>query len=313
MPETLSKARKAKGLAKWDKLQPLSERLQGKTAKDITFTCCHPSHATLTRHTLGSSDGNLHFLLGYANPGFHVADYHWQVIDPNATENVERKNPTNPAFWNLEPVGDEGDLVEGKPCAVHAKQSQLKQKEASRTEEAIKVKQATATYTCYPSEQLVVQTQNNHTYSWDLLKDSFFSAQNVEAAQAMNAVGVVKSLNKLTFRQSIPENLRELRTKLKQCDFEEDVWPLVKSRMKPGQILELDTDTGETLYGLVSQSSLSFFSRSGDPALIKAFDRSYDHFDLTLDGNVSPAVLISLLDKHVNLCLDLVKSTMESM
>jgi hypothetical protein len=286
--------------------------LQGKTSKDISFTCCHPSHGTVpTRHVLGSADGNLHFLLGYGNPGFHLADYHWQVIDPNASDPVVRPNPTNPDLWNLEPVGDEGDLVEGTPCTVHATAKKAKQTQQSRAAEEIKVKQATATYLCYPTEQLVIQTQNNHTYSWSLLKDSFFSAQNQKAAQAMNDVGVIKSLTKLTFKQHVPSNLLEARSALKSTDFADSVWPLVKSRMKPGQILNVDTDTGETVYCLVSTESLNFYTRAGEPAVVKAFDRDYAHFDLTCDGNVAPAVLITFLEKHVNLCLDLVKSTLE--
>jgi hypothetical protein len=58
--EPLAKARKAKGLGNWEKLAKLSDKLTGKTSKDIVFTCGHPSHGTnlrVRRWNFALSDG----------------------------------------------------------------------------------------------------------------------------------------------------------------------------------------------------------------------------------------------------------------
>ncbi|MHA2068462.1 MAG: hypothetical protein ACXABY_29210, partial [Candidatus Thorarchaeota archaeon] len=74
--EEIVKARKAKGLDNWKKLDYLSDKLKGKKSSHITFTTSYPGQEGSKKH-LGSASGNLQFVLGYANPGFHVAPYHW--------------------------------------------------------------------------------------------------------------------------------------------------------------------------------------------------------------------------------------------
>ena len=110
--DELLKARKAKGLDNWAKLKHLAGKLAGKHGRHITFTCSHPKHGqTGDKHNLGSTEGNLHFLLGYGNPGFHLAPYHWQIIYPDLDEeeavsfSAKQGHPSQPRLWeqgNLE-------------------------------------------------------------------------------------------------------------------------------------------------------------------------------------------------------------------
>lgn len=321
--EPLLKARKPKGLDKWDRLQRLSEKLQGKNVNAISYTCSHPSHVgEAAKHLLGSTEGNLHFLMGYGNPDFHLAPYHWQIIDPNvsdeeAAELAKRMpHPANPAFWakaNIEVAEDEGDVEEGAPHADAKKRRQERSKEQSRAKEAITVPSAAGVYTCYPSEGLVYGDHNGHVYSWDLVKDTFFTAQNPNVAEAMNSASVKKSLDGVKFTSGIPEELRAYTSQFANELYNEEVWPLIKSRFPaPGKILRLSSNTQETLYGVTTPTSLEFYDRSANPASVRIFDREYSHFDLTREGNVPPAALFGFITKHFKVNTDLLSSFSKS-
>lgn len=320
--EPLFKARKAKGLDKWDRLRNISEKLQGKDVKAISFTCAHPSHSgEPAKHLLGSIEGNLHFLLGYGNPSFHIAPYHYQCIDPNITDEeavemaARMKHPSNPALWSklgLD-VGDEGDTGEGAPHDLHTKAKNKTKKDSNREKEVIRVASASGEYLCYPSEGLIIGDHNKHTYVWDLVKDSFFTAMHPEVADAMNNAEMLKSKASVKFTSGVPRKLQEYTKQFRGETFSPEVWPLVKSRMPaPGKVLHLETDRGETVYGVTTPTSLQFFTRAAEPASIKLFDRSYDHFDLTLEGNVPPAALLGFVFKNFKLNADLLKSIVKS-
>jgi len=305
--EPLFKARKPKGLDKWDRLKNLSQKLQGKDSKAISFTCAHPSHSTPCKHLLGSVEGNLHFLLGYGNPAFYLAPYHWQIIDPNVTDEQAEEmakrmsHPSNPGLWTGESEL-EGDTKEGKPHPDYKKSVDKAKFEESRSKEAIKVSAPVGSYTCYPSEQVVYGDHNGHGYAWDIVKDTYFTAQNPEATQAMNAGEVVKSQLGITYKQSIPVELSSRANRFFNQDFDVDVWPLVKSRVAhPGKIISTETAQGETLYALVTNKSLEFYKRDGQPATINVFDRAYTHFDLTKSGNIPPASLLKFVTSQFNI------------
>lgn len=303
--EPLLKARKAKGLSQWAKLQPLAEKLAGKGVKAISFSCAHPSHAgEPVKHLIGSVEGNLHFLLGYGNPRFHMAEYHMQILDPNTTpeEAAEAyarfKNPSNPVLWakaGLD-VGDEGDTDEGEahPAAKQAKE--VATKDAAKAAESVPAKSPTGGYTCIPSEGLVYGDHNGHVYRWDLVKDTFFSAFNPEATEAMNASAVQKSQNTITFRSNTPDNVRAEASKYRGEDFADDVWALVKSRCpKPGSVVCLETTAAESAFGLITPTSIDFYSRDGTTAEVQVFDRVYKSFDLRQEGNVPTSALLAFV------------------
>lgn len=306
--EPLLKARKAKGLDKWAKLQPLAEKLAGKDVKAIAFTCAHPSHGgEPVKHLLGSVEGNLHFMLGYGNPKFHLAAYHWQVIDPNVTaEEAEEvfsrmKHPANPALWARAGIeaGDEGDAGEGAPHQASAQAKAVATATAARDAESIKAKSPTGSYTCVPSEGLVYGDHNGHVYRWDLIKDTFFSAMNPEVAEAMNASSVQKSHNAVSFRQATPDSVRLAARAYRGEDFDVGVFPLVKSRVPaPGTVVRLETNQAESMFGVITPNSIQFYGRDGASADVQVFDRTYKSFDLHPDGNVPPTALLGFVVKN---------------
>ena len=58
-------------------VEAISERLQGKSTEEISFSCVHPAHeGVMVKHVLGSVEGNTHFLMGFGSPAFHLAPYH---------------------------------------------------------------------------------------------------------------------------------------------------------------------------------------------------------------------------------------------
>lgn len=302
--EPLFKARKAKGLDKWERLKNISEKLQGKDVRAISFTCAHPSHGgAAVKHLLGSVEGNLHFLLGYGNPKFHLAPYHWQIIDPNITDeeavemSARMNHPANVVLWSKSGLvaEDEGDISEGDPHGRKVTTATKKEKGS----DGIKVRSAAGVYICYPSEGLVYGEHNGHYYTFDLVKDTFFAAQNPEVVEAMSAADTLKSMNGVVFRTGIPSALRDYTRQFAGETFADEVWPLVKSKMPvPGKILKLENSYGETMFGVTTPTTLEFFDRAANKVSVQLFDRKYDHFDLVRDGNVPPASLFSLLNKH---------------
>lgn len=320
--EPLFKARKAKGLDKWAKLQPLAEKLSGKGIKAISFTCAHPSHAgEPVRHLLGSVEGNLHFMLGYGNPSFHLAGYHWQIIDPNSTpeeadETLSRMHhPSNPVLWSRVglDVGDEGDLDEGEAHPMAKKAKAQRTAEANRQAESIKAQSPTGSYTCVPSEGLVYGDHNGHVYRWDLVKDSFFSALNPEAAEVMNAASVQKGLSTLRFISSTPKSIRKIANAYRGESFADNVFSLVKSRVfGPGTTIRLETNQAATAYGVVTPTTIDFYGRDGSPAEVRVFDRVYKSFDLTPGGNVPPSALLGFIVKNFRVNSSLLTEVVKS-
>jgi len=306
--EYLEKARKPKGLDQWKKLLPLSEKLMGKKSNHITFTCQHPSHETPKQHSLGSNEGNLHFLMGYGNPGFHLAPYHMQIIDPNLSEEdagrLAKNHPSNPAFWEGE-VFVEGDKQEGKPNpAVKAQIKAIRREKLDK----FQVKENTSTYTAIPVEGIIYADQKDIQYSWDLVKDSFFSTQNPEMTDAMNLVASLKEVRKAqeaVYNVNIPDEVTYLAGPWKDKDFVKAVYPLVRSKFPtPGSVIPITAENEETLYAVVTNKSLEFYDRNCNIVSVRAYDRWYDSFSLVKGGNIHPSVLLNFTCGHLGIMRD---------
>lgn len=307
--EPIIKARKAKGLSAWAKLQPIADKLQGKGIDSITFTCAHPSHSGQpVKHMLGSIEGNLHFLMGYGNPNFHLAPYHWQVIDPNLTDEEAQEvsklsHPSNPALWKkagLEDV-DEGDQADGEGHKSTKAGRVKRATDKKRSAEKVKGISPTGSYSCFPSEGLVMNDKSGHTYSWDLVRGTFFSAQNPDVTEAMEEAAVQENSEGVTYSSGLPDAVKALSKSMKEETFDPNVWPLIKSRVpKPGHVIHMYSVDNESIYGVITSRDIQFFDRESNPVEIPVFDRLYKSFDITRDGNIPPYSLFLFLTKHFN-------------
>lgn len=379
--DLISKARKAKGLDNWTKLKDVASKLTGKQAKHITFTSSHPSYeGKPVKHTLGSTTGNLHFLLGYANPAFHLAPYHWQVIDPHLSDEdiKNRQHPSNPKFWAQSglPLVDEGDFDEGQPHPSVKASKDSEARKAARKAEALPVTCGYGYYVCVPSEGIVFSADTGQIYKWEVVKDSFFAAVNPEVAEKMNEaaqppefetsdeeveksasthggftsseakyiaekLGIDFDKHDFSFNEFVHgvneeiehsdvvkkdplkigrialEHLKEDKhyyTKLSRVmkksypeaitpflragEFSSDVYPLVKSLFPaPGSMVPM----GSSLWAVIEKSNISFYTPDGQPTRVRVFDRMYDSFDLTEDGNIHPSILMNFAVKYLGI------------
>jgi hypothetical protein len=299
--EPIAKARKPKGLKNWGRLSHIAHKLDGKKSSDITFTTAYPGKEG-QKKVLGSIEGNLHFLMGYGNPGFHLAVYHWQIVDPNLTdEEAEelhqlRGHPSRPELWKRAELEDnpEGDLEMGMPhpSAIVA------QEKARRQSEGIRVVVGGGTYLAVPSEGLVFGEHNRHVYKWDLLRNSFLAAMNPSLVEAMDGLDEEVEVEKSG--PSVPDMVRHHVSSAES--FADDVYPLVKSLYPvPGSIVPLDTHTGETIYGVVQKSSIDFFDRRGYSVAIQAWDKSYTSLDLSKAGAVHASMVYNFGREYLGL------------
>jgi hypothetical protein len=298
--EELYKARKAKGLAKWGRLQKITHKLGAKQSKDITFTCCHPKHgASGDTHNLGSSEGNLHFLLGYVNPGFALAPYHWHIIYPDLSEDElrdvtqGRRHPAQPVLWATSklPVEMEGDDTEGTvhPFAFIAK----KRKDVDLR--SIKVDG----YVADPKERVVYDQKNNAVYKWELIQDSLFAGTNPEIAEAMSV-----DLEEASAPE-VPEIVKHLVT---PGLWASDVYPLVKSLFPvPGSVISIPVQN-ETVYALVKSNELSFVDAVGQQVSVEIYDTWTTSLSLTPDV-LFPTVIFDFGVKYLGIDPTLAKST----
>lgn len=299
--EDLSKAG-PKGLSKWNKYTDVAERLNGKSKKDITFTCCHPDHPG-EKHVLGSVQGNLHFLLGYCNPRFYLADYHWLVIDPSLGEEEavnlfqERGHPARPEAWAstmTNDPGNEGDIEAGSPHPSSVPELEIENVKRLSSKGAREVRSGAHTYLALPAEGVLYCKETMVYYPWALVKDSFLSAANPEIAQKMEEAFKERSENveETVHKSSEPEFLRALAV---PGSFHMDVYPLIKSHFPtPGSVFCVEDKSGQDLYGVVSPSSITFYDRSASLVPLELYGRRYESLSLLKGGDVNPSILYSL-------------------
>lgn len=372
--DLIEKARKAKGLDNWQKLAHLADQLQGKQAKHITFTSSHPAYeGRPVKHTLGSTTGNLQFLLGYGNPAFYLAPYHWKLIDPNLSDEeiAKLQHPSKPEYWEKSglQMTDEGDFEEGQPHPSVKNRKDSEARRAARKEEALPAQSGYGYYVCIPSEGIVFCATTGQVLQWSIVRDSYFSATNPDIAEKMNEasysptleaeepeVPVEKSVStrgglseseakqlashlKLDFDKvdfSFSEFLDGINHEIEHSDvvkrdpvkiskialdhlkedpkyytklekveksipsvlvsylrpgsYDHNVYSLVKSKFPaPGTLIPMTAG----LYGITTSSSIDFYTEDGNPAGIRVFDRVYKSFDLSVDGDVHPSILVN--------------------
>lgn len=313
--DLLIKARQPKGLAKWDKLAYLADSLKGKKSSDITFTTSYPGQEG-SKKTLGSVEGNLYFLMGYANPAFHIAPYHYQIVDPNLTEvdaavlYRSKGHPSRPELWertDLE-MEDEGDLLDGSPHPAVADVREIVKIKQARRAESVTVPSGTGSYTFIPSEGIVYGNHNKQVYLWEMVKDSFFSAANPDIALVMEEAAASRQELEEVIAGSatVPELVKHVAYKYNGQPFHDDIYNLVKSQFPvPGSILPLDAATGEVLYGVVTPSSVDFYDREGCSAKVGVYDSAFHSFDLTKGGDTYSSVVRSFGYQCLGLFKDL--------
>ena len=308
--EPFEKARKAKGLEKWSRLAHMAEKLKGKKSSDISFTTAYPGQEG-KKKILGSIEGNLHFLLGYGNPSFHFAAYHWQIIDPNLSDEEAEElyhlkgHPSRPELWARAELEDkpEGDQEHGEPHPSVAAVVEEKKKVAARAAETIKVKLGAGEYEAVPSEGLIYGVHNGHVYTWDMIKESFLASAHTELADAMNAAAEARTEleQQLDKSLNVPDAVIHVAKAIPEA-FEPSVYPLIYTRFpRPGTVIPLDTVTSETVYGVITNKSVEFYSRDGAPAQVQVYDRLYKSFDLLKNGNVHPSILYGFAVSYLNL------------
>lgn len=310
--EDLIKARKAKGLDNWDRLKHLAGKLSGKKSSDITFTCAHPKHgAGGEKHNLGSVEGNLHFMLGYVNPGFHLAPYHWHVIYPELDEAeaisfaAEQQHPSKPRFWQESKlvVSMEGDLQEGRPHTYAYAAKEAKDK----ADRSMKATTRYGSYYADPVTQTIYEPAADKAYNWDLVKNSYFAYENPKIKAAMEAASL-----SVTKSYKLPEMVRQLS---EAGSWASDVYPLVKSLFpKPGSVVLLRMGQ-ETIYGLVKSDQISLVDEAGHSVAFTQYDRQYSTLDLTKGGDLHPSILYNFAVAHLGVdaahLIDVVKSRSE--
>ncbi len=305
--DPIVKARKAKGLENWKRLEHVADRLTGKKMSDITFTSSHPMYnGEKVKHTLGSTTGNMHFLMGYVNPGFHVAPYHWQIIDPYLTDEevAGKQHPARPDLWKQSglPTEPEGDQTSGEPHPTFKKVQKQQSDAMSIKREAVFAKAGYGRYIGIPSMGIVFCPLNKKMYSWDIVRGSFLSATNKRFYEEMEAAKsesldaqefIDKSVNQYVLNEALKHVGKSLS---------EDAYAIVRQVMPaPGSIIDMDT-----AYGIVTDSSVMFMSKStGNPLQVEVFDKSINSLNFT--GEQHPSVVLNFLEEY----LDVSRSSIE--
>lgn len=267
--EPLIKAEKA------EILSGVAKKLAGKDIKNISFTCAHPAHAEPVEHVLGSVEGNMHFLLGYANSEFALEPYHFQVMDPTMSdEDAEILALYREKYSLLWPpglvVGPEG---ESKTPKYKTETVTIGAGEYKLTGPIVSFKPLSA---LYPRELLTL------SYMQSAVGDSIIQTEAVEPA--------AKSLG----------------------TFSESVYDFVKSKFPPpGSKVPVRTDSDEVIYGLVRSDKIEFVNRLGEISGIELHSVRYTEFDLTKGGNTHPSLVLNFAEHVLGVNVDLVKSFTE--
>lgn len=285
--EDLAKARKAKGLENWKKLEHLKDKLQGKQASHITFTTSYPGQEGSKKH-LGSATGNLYFLLGYVNPGFHVASYHWQLVDPNMSDEdaAKMKHPADPKRWKeagLEII-DEGDFDAGKPHPTAASDKKARARTSERKTGAQTVASGYGKYVAVPAEGHVYSLTNGHVYKWGIVRESYFSSTNPELREAMDAE-YAEGVGEIEYEKALSA----------RTPFSDAVYPLVERVFpKPGSTFPV-----ENFRAIVKSDRVEFLDHKRCPVYIQVFDRQYSYFDLKKGGDIHPSILLQFAIQYL--------------
>lgn len=300
--DTIEKARKPKGLKNWQRLKHVAHKMEGKGSAQIKFTAVDPVTGETSCHILGSTEGNLKFLMGYGNPGFHMAPYHWQIIDPNLSDedaelmHKEKGHPSNPKFWASQglPTPDEGDMEEGEP---HPGVSE----DRAEAEKTAKLNKQTITVDGYrvdPVRGKVENLSTGHSYAWDIVQDTYFAYTNPKVKEAMEEEETSKSLASVVFAPAYGEQLEELRKSYHKTEWNIDVYPLVQCKFPPpGSLVRIT----KGLYGLVTDKSIEFYDEQGFSSPVDIYGSEFIELDLRKSGNMFPSVVFNFATEYMNL------------
>ncbi len=307
--EPLIKARKAKGLENWQRLQHVADKLVGKKMSDITFTSSHPMYRDSgpVKHTLGSSTGNMHFLMGYVSPGFHVAPYHWMIVDPymDEEEASNKDHPANMKAWKDSglPLEAEGDLDEGSPLGSYKQYAKQKQEEQDIKKEAVFAKAGYGRYIGIPSMGIVFDVLNKKKYTWDIVRGSYLAATNPKFYEDMENARVSSIDTSLFIEKSVNSYVLLEATNYIKKSFNREVYPVVQEYMpQPGSIIDM-----HEAYGVVTDSSVLFFSKEGNPATIDVFDKSIS--SISLMGDSYPSLILNFMEQYLDVPRDSIISS----
>ncbi len=288
-----------KSLPKQEKVAKVAELLKDKTSEDITFTSVSPDGST-QKLVLGSFEGNVAFLLGRANPGFHVASYHYMIVDPSLSEEEAealyevKGHPSLPAFWEafgLSPFA-EGDLEEGIP------HPEAFVEEA--TDETFPFSFNGTMWVADPENQLIYNDKD-HYFAWSLVKNTFLGSQNPEVAEKMLPF---EPDDLVVHKSNYSNAIGFLSRDCMGREWEADVYPLVKSIFpRPGSILQLSGDHGESVFAVCTDWSVELFQKSGERASLETWGLDRQSIDLR-EGVGAPSVIIGFAEQYLNLDVD---------
>lgn len=284
-----------------EKLLKVADILKDKDSSSITFTAVTPEGGT-EKYVLGSIEGNSKFLLGYCNPGFRFLPYHYIVIDPNITEEEAQKlfddkgHPSNPRYWmdaGIEPFleGDDEGIT-------HPSFTTLEDREESDTKQFLYKDQS---YIADPSIQVIYSLSDDRVYDWGLLRNTYFASQNEDIYNLMELTRTVDSL-----QSSNTSPIKEISKSYKIYQYDEDVVPIIKSISKPGNIYRV----GE-YYGICTQDSIQFYDDKGVNKSIEIRGNTYNEIPLNPEEGPGSLVLLSFIDKYLNLDVSLLETYVE--
>tara|TARA_R100001244_G_scaffold53662_1_gene46569 strand:- start:11106 stop:12059 length:954 start_codon:yes stop_codon:yes gene_type:complete len=258
----------------------------------------HPACAGCS-HTLGTVEGNLHFLLGYVNPRFHVAPYHWFFVDPFLTSDhtEELEHPSNASCCaSFGELSDEGDIEKGFPHTSVTAYFQRVAEVVQDINKSMYVSENDTVYKVSPEKNLVVDTKNKKAYRWELISDTYFASRNTKISAAMAKVGSPLAVQK-AYTFPVPSALQSQLVPSEA--FHADVYEAVKVHLPPpSSVIPMITDTTEEIYAVVKSDRVDFFDRGGAPASLQFYDRLYTSFDLIKGGNVHPSLLVNFLSLY---------------
>jgi hypothetical protein len=238
------------------------------------------------------------------------------VIDPNLNEEdailLHKANghPSRPELWERSALemDDEGDQISGAPHPAVADVREMVKVARAKKAESITVASGAGSYTAIPSEGLVYGHHNNQTYAWAMLRDSFFAAANPELTEKMNEAdeAVEEMEEAISATAEIPELVKHLALRFSEHDFVDEVYPLAKSHFpRPSSIVPITVESGQDIYGVVTDTSIDFFDREGCPVNVKVYDLPFTSFDLTKGGGIFSSVIHSFGEKYFGISPDL--------
>lgn len=291
----------SKGISYQEKLQKVAELLNDKEASAITFTAIE-TDGTLSQYVLGTIEGNTKFLLGFVNPGFHVAPYHYMVVDPNLAEPEAkliykvRGHPAIPGLWerNNQVPFEEGDMEDGKP---HPKAFIVPYKDPTFVSVVDGRK-----YYANPEKQTLEDADTGNIFAWSLISSSYVSSQDPNLREKMNLFvpGTFDARMEKSLEKVAPGAVQYWSTAYQGDDWDSNVYDFVRSSFpKPGSVLK----KGD-LFAVMTTRDVLFFKEDGSKEFISAWGEQFSNLDLTTEGYVLPGAILNFAKSFLNIKME---------